>query len=151
VAVLSGLPFGHESSVHSHGLHGTENLMGDRRIRPPCTGRNAPVEAVHRVADAAGVPRLRRMPPAAVGDLEHPPTAPAAEEAREQRVSTATGLGATGGFAEGIARQPLLILLELLPRDVGLVMILHQRRPRLHWSPPPMRLAHDAVGNRRPG
>ena len=127
--------------------------MRDGGIRPPRPGGDAAFEAVHRVTDAAGIPRLGRVavaPPAAVGDVKHPPTAPTAEQAREQRVAAPAGLRPARGFPKRVARQALLILFKVFPGDVRLVVITDERRPRVHRSSAAMRFAHGALDDRRP-
>jgi hypothetical protein len=151
IAMLTGLSFGHEGSVHGHRLHRKKNLVRDGGIRTPGPRRDAAFEAVHRVTDSAGVSRLgSAAASAAVGDVEHPTTAPTPEKAGEQGVAPTAGLRPAGGFPEGIARQALLILFELFPCDVRLVVIAHERRPCVHRSPPSVGFAHGPFADRRP-
>ena len=59
-------------------------------------------------------------------------------------------LRAPGGLSERVPRQALLVLFKLVPRDVGLVVIPHERGPRFHRAPAGG-LAHGALDDHRVG
>ncbi len=147
--MLTGFPFGDESSFHSHRRRRKENRVRNGRIRATRPCRDAALEAVHGVAGRAGAPRLRTAAATTVRHVEHPTTPPTPQEAREQRVSAAPGLCVSGGLSEGVARQALLVLLKLLQRNGGFMVIAHERCPRIHGSPAAVHLAHGALDDRR--
>jgi hypothetical protein len=81
--------------------------------------------------------------------VKHASAATAPKQPCHQRLSTATGLRTASTFGERVARNPLLVLLVLVPVDVRVVMITKQYRPLIPWPIVPVSLLHRSVDDLR--
>jgi hypothetical protein len=125
-----------------HGLDGTNEFPGERRIDAKPTEHHTPGCAKRRVAAVASIDGLAGA--SGVYDTQ-PPAAPTTrQQAAEQGAATATGLG-TIFAAIGIGGKLRLIAFELFPVDVAFVMILQQDLALLERPVVPIGLASPAI------
>jgi len=148
IVLKSCIALGHEGSFHCDGLDGNKDLPCNGVVRTPRAKRDAWGQAVHGVARAAGVAWLGNAA-STVGYLQHATAAPAAKKSCQQRAPPAPRLRAARPLGERVAGQARLGLLELLPGDVGLVVIAQEHRPCLHRSRIAVSPAHGTINNFR--
>jgi hypothetical protein len=125
-----------------HGLDGTNEFPGKRRIDAKPTEHHTPGCAKRRVAAVAPIDGLAGA--SGVYDTQ-PPAAPTTrQQPAEQGAATATGFGAILA-AIGIGGKLRLIAFELFPVDVAFVMILQQDLALLERPVVPIGLASPAI------
>src|SRR5215469_3060337 len=112
---------------------GTKYFSGNPLLGPGTGERDALLSTMDDVHSPAGV--TDQIAAAGIVGVEHPAAPPASQEAGEQSVAPAARLARTPGQHEIVFAEHLLIALELLPRDIAVVMILYQDAPLVDGLP----------------
>jgi hypothetical protein len=134
----------HDGSFYRHGLDGKKDLFRECVVGAPRAEGDARPEAVHRVPRTARVAWLGNAS-STVGHLQHATASTAAQHSRHQSAAPATRLRAACALGERVACQAHLGLLELVPRNIGFVVISQEHRPCIHRTGIAIGLTHGAI------